>query len=391
MAVQFSQTIRALNTDSARGAHVAWIIVSICLAGWALWFGLSSVGVFETSQRARLEVRKASHTLDALIAGQITTTSLTIGREVKAGDVLVELDSSRERLRAREENARLEGLLKRTESLRREIAARESSKSEDLETAAAAVEVASARLRETQVALDLSTGTEQRVAQLVASGAGSRVEAIRAAAESQKLRATRSGWEAEALRMQREARSKAHQNEAQIEALRHALASLESDAAMARVTIERLSVENEKYLIRAPISGRLADVAAFRVGSYVAEGQRLATVLPADDLMIVAEFAPSVALGRIRPLQRARLRLDGFPWAQYGTVGATVESIAGEVRDGLVRVELRVDHVPNSGIVLQHGLPGALEVVVEEATPATLVLRSAGVLLAGAARKASLQ
>jgi hypothetical protein len=52
------------------------------------------------------------------------------------------------------------------------------------------------------------------------------------------------------------------------------------------------------------------------------------------------------------------------------------------VRDGSVRVELRIEHDPSSRIPLQHGLPGTVEIAVERATPWTLLMRHAGRMMA---------
>jgi membrane fusion protein (multidrug efflux system) len=130
------------------------------------------------------------------------------------------------------------------------------------------------------------------------------------------------------------------------------------------------------------MAGRLGEVAELRTGSVVREGGRLAAVVPQGELQLIADFLPPTALGRIRPGQPARLRLEGFPWTQYGSLAATVSRVAGEVRDGRVRVEFGVDRDGASPIPLQHGLPGSVEVQVERVTPATLVLRAAGTLLA---------
>jgi membrane fusion protein (multidrug efflux system) len=80
----------------------------------------------------------------------------------------------------------------------------------------------------------------------------------------------------------------------------------------------------------------------------------------------------------VRPGQAARVRLEGFPWAQFGSVPAEVRRVASEVRDGQVRVELGLRPAPDSAIPLQHGLPGTVEIAVDRASPALLVLRSAG-------------
>jgi multidrug efflux pump subunit AcrA (membrane-fusion protein) len=150
----------------------------------------------------------------------------------------------------------------------------------------------------------------------------------------------------------------------------------------AAATIERLAHEIERRRIRAPMAGRLGEVADLRLGSVVREGDRLAAVVPRGDLQVVADFLPPSALGRIHSGQPARLRLEGFPWTQYGSLSGTVRRVASEVRDGRVRVELSVNKPHASPIPLQHGLPGTVGVQVDLLAPVTLVLRAAGKLLA---------
>jgi membrane fusion protein (multidrug efflux system) len=114
----------------------------------------------------------------------------------------------------------------------------------------------------------------------------------------------------------------------------------------------------------------------------VSEGDSLARLVPGGRLMLAAEFDPAEAVGRIRAGQRAWLHLAGFPSIQYGSVPAQVDLVGGEVREGRVRVELSIRPDPNTHIAFEHGLPGAVEVEVERVTPAMLVLRAAGQLLA---------
>jgi membrane fusion protein (multidrug efflux system) len=103
-------------------------------------------------------------------------------------------------------------------------------------------------------------------------------------------------------------------------------------------------------------------------------------VVPEGRLRAVADFDPEAALGRLHEGQTARMRLRGFPWTEYGTVPATVSKVASEVRDGKVRVELRIDPT-TTRIPLAHGLPGSVEVDVERTSPAELLLRSVGHVL----------
>src|SRR5262245_44160343 len=318
MAAQFSQTTNSLVTDTSRYAHVAWIFAGVFLGCWMLWLFFATVTVYEISRRARLEVRSASHHVAALVPGKIASTSLVIGRNVEAGDVLIELDATSEKLRLKEEETRLEAIPGRIASLRREIEVRERARADDLQSAAAAAEVSKQRIKAADVAVDFAKRTEERIGTLNAGGWASTVDAARTANETLKLTAARDASASELQRIEWEAQSRAHQHDAEIENLRRSIVTLEGDMATTRAIIERLRTGIEKHLVRAPIPGRIGDVVPMHAGAYVAEGHRLATVVPTGDLIIVADFVPSLTVGRIRPGQRAELRLDAFPWAQFG-------------------------------------------------------------------------
>jgi hypothetical protein len=100
--------------------------------------------------------------------------------------------------------------------------------------------------------------------------------------------------------------------------------------------------------------------------------------VPHGELIIVADFQPSSALGRLKPGHISRMRLDAFPWSQFGSIDARVTRVATEIRDQMVRVELTPIAPFPSKIVLQHGLPGTVAVNLEEASPAQLILRAVG-------------
>jgi hypothetical protein len=104
------------------------------------------------------------------------------------------------------------------------------------------------------------------------------------------------------------------------------------------------------------------------------------TVRVVADAGAVAQFPPA-ALVRVRPGQRARLHLDGFPSTQYRTVPATVVDVTSEIRDGQVEIELVLHSDPASVIPLQQGLTGMVEIEIGRVSPATLVLHSAGEIL----------
>ena len=383
MPSQFSRTTRSLANDTARYALVTWLVAAALLIGWSSWFFFGSVNVYEVSRKARLEVQQAAHSVEAATQGRIVATTLVIGQLVQAGDVLVELDAGTERLRLQEEQARLKSIPPRIESLRREMTLREQGLLEDQRSALAATDVARSRSREALAGADFARDNARRLKEESSFGGAAQVDALRALSESQKMAASSDALTADIRRLESDAQTRAHQAQAQIQSLKSAVVALEGDMATVQATSARLALDIEKHLVRAPVSGRIGDAPPLRVGANVGQAQKLAIVVPAGDLMVVAEFAPA-AVGRIQIGQPARLRLDGFPWAQYGSIDARVIRVGSEIRDSQVRVEFAVLASSPPNKLLQHGLPGSIEVTVDHAPPALMVLRAAGQMLSTA-------
>jgi membrane fusion protein, adhesin transport system len=385
MATPFARTTRALQADNARTAWWAWGLALLLGAAWAGWFAFGRVTVLELSQSARLEVQRAAHAVAAATGGAVLRSHLAIGRDVKAGDLLLELDDRVSRLRLAESTARLAGLPARQAALRDEIAALDAARAADQAATAAGAQAALARSGEAAAQLAFARDHERRLNAELASGSVAEIDALRARAETLRQAAARDALVADARRSVLEAGGRAQQLRARVDALRGQLLVLDNDAATLRAGIERLHAEIERLRVRAPVDGSLGDVAVLGPGSVVAEGQKLAVVLPRGSLRVVAAFRPATALGRLHPGQRAQVRLDGFPWAQHGSVNARVQQVAGEVHDDALRVELALEDGTLPPAVLQHGLTGRVEVTLESVSPAVLLLRAAGQKLSGAA------
>ena len=90
----------------------------------------------------------------------------------------------------------------------------------------------------------------------------------------------------------------------------------------------------------------------------------VAQIVPDGELRIVASFR-AAAIGRIVPGQPVRLRLEAFPWADFGSLRGEVLRVASESVGGLIRVECSIDPASAPLIPCEHGLGGALEIEVE--------------------------
>ncbi len=381
MPTDFPRSHGSIRSDSFRRTVLMLLVAVIILGAWMAWFVSASIPRYEVSNHARLEVAQAPHPIQPRVAGRVSVTHLEMGASVSAGDILLELETDAERFRLAEEKTRLSALAPQMTALRQSIAAEEQARDEERQASKLASEVAQAQVREAEALAKLADEEARRMERLKAEGILAEAESRRGAAEAERRRAAADSLLLAASKLEPESRARSSDREARLKQLRAELERLAGAETATAAAIRRLEHDLERRLVRAPVDGHLGEVAVLRPGAFVNEGERLGVILPAGRLRLVAEFAPPAALGRIRPGQPAKLRLHGFPWAQYGSIPARVEAVAGEIRENRVRVELRVEASSLRDMPLQHGMPGAVEVEVERATPAALVLRAAGRLL----------
>ena len=366
----FSRTLRTLDADGMRPALLSVGLVAVLLLVWGTWLVLARVPVYEVSQVARLEVERV-HPVAATAGGRVISTSLALGRDVRAGDVLLEVAG--DTTQGRDRQTRLTTVTGETAALRRQIDDETDALQDTRRASRAAQEAAALQVAAAEAAVRLADARLSRLNELGKQGLVPAAEVETARAESQTKHAELAGARVGIDRLKAEQASTERERRSRISSLERELVGLQGLKADAAYDVGSLRVT-------APVAGRLGEVSPLQVGAFVREGERIASIVPAGDVRAVAEFAPP-ALGRIQKGQVARVRLDGFPWTQYGRVDAVVTGVATETRDQRVRVELSVQRASDSRIPLQHGMPGAVEIEVERAAPLDLLLRSAGQLV----------
>ncbi len=382
MSAPFAQSMRAVATDRARFPHLGILSAVVLLVAWLAWFFGARVSVYEVSRASRLETERAAHSIDAPTSGRIELFDLALDQEVEKGAVLAVLDSEAEERRLAEERTRLATLAPEIDALARVLAAYERSLADDRAATAVAVQGGKAKHDEAATSARLASEEAARAKKLQESGAISEAEAKRALARADETRAAAQARAFETDLESRAQRTRESQGIARIEDLRRELATLEGRRSTSLAIIAELEHEIARRTIRAPVAGRVEDVAVRTAGGWVKEGEKLGVIVPRGVLRVVAELSPQTSVGRVHAGQIARVRLDGYPWTQYGAVGARVASVASEPRNGHVRVELEVTNESSGRIPLQHGMTGTTEIEVDAASPATLVLRATGQLLA---------
>ncbi|CAM2066003.1 HlyD family efflux transporter periplasmic adaptor subunit [Sulfidibacter corallicola] len=378
MSVLFSQTMRAIRADNPKYLIAGKVLILLVIFVWGYWFFFSSLLLFESSDRCRLEQFPPPHPLTTQSAGKVANQYMALGQAVQKDEVLLVLDGEELRLEQSSVQAEWRMLERQLAALEDQIRAQKEAVGLIRKEADQARTENEARLREAESRSEQAARESARNEDLFRRGILPEAEAQRTSAELNQSRAR--------SEVQRASLARQGTSIGQEAALARAeLAELEREREVQLARSEWLRNQNALYThrlrhleIRAPVSGTLADVGTYPSGSFVSQGETLGTILPTGDLIAVAWFEPRQSLARIFPGQRARIKLDGFPWTQFGYLPATVRRTGRETRDGRVRIEIQLEPPSEYRVPLQHGLPGTVEVEIERISPAALLWRMLG-------------
>ncbi len=374
----FARTFDRLLSDRGGLTRALMAAGLLVLGGWCFWAAQARLTLCEVSSEARVELDAATYPVQSPLLGRVVEANLRVGQAVQRGDVLVEIDAAPEQLQMRQENVRAQGLETEVARLRSQVAAEESARAEERRTAQLNLEEADGRVREAEAAAKYAEAELSREQKMQQAGLVPPRDLERIDAEARRLRAALEATETAARRLPQEQATRDRERDVRIQRLYSEIAALEEQRNTVNAGVQGLQYEVERRQIRAPIGGRIGECMILRPGSVVEEAESLASIVPSGELRVVGQFPAEAALGRIQPGQAATLRLDGYPWAEFGSVSATVARVAQEIRDGKVRVELAINPGSSFRGRLEHGMPGTIEVAVERVTPLTLVLRTTG-------------
>lgn len=376
MRTPFSRTLAFIDGDQRGGIGAVPIAATLLIGLWIAWLVFSRMTVYAVSEDGRLLAAGAATPVQAPVSGVITENALVLEREVHAGDVLVVLDSSAEKLRLAEEETRIRGLEESVASVETIVAAERALAEANARAGASRVASASVRAHAASEVATLTKQQDEAMRRLRDASLATGLEALRSAEEMQRQRGQLAISGADAATASADLERIRRETDVRLSTLARDLTDLRSRIAASRSIVTQLEWEIARRSLRSPVDGVVADVAPVPKGSAVANNQVLATVIPRAKMRWVAFFSPRSAVGRIRAGQRARIRLDAFPWTAYGALEARVVSVGSEPRDQRVRVELEIEDA--AGLRLSHGMTGTADVETEELSPLRALLRAIG-------------
>lgn len=155
---------------------------------------------------------------------------------------------------------------------------------------------------------------------------------------------------------------------------------LRSEVLLLRESAARLSSAiqtwKQDYCIVAPASGKLFAEGAWSAQQFIQVGEPAFAVLPLNESIASARvWIPAEGLGKVKPGTSAQLRLDAYPYKEFGILEGTVKQIApvpaedagGQPRY-LAEIALEGDLVTTYGISLppQQEMPATARIITQK-------------------------
>jgi len=97
-----------------------------------------------------------------------------------------------------------------------------------------------------------------------------------------------------------------------------------------RTTEARLAMAKSKVAlnsIAAPVAGMVAEMKVTSTGEVVAAGALVAVIVPDGVPLVVQAAVPNRDVGFVRPGIEARIKVDAYPFQQFGTLPARVRTV----------------------------------------------------------------
>ncbi|WP_432731515.1 HlyD family type I secretion periplasmic adaptor subunit [Variovorax sp. W6] len=102
------------------------------------------------------------------------------------------------------------------------------------------------------------------------------------------------------------------------------------ERASLQAEFEKAQQLNGLKTLRAPVSGVVQSIGVATLGSAVAANQPLLTIVPEDTPLIAEVLLSNNDIGYVRLGQAVEVKLDSFPFTQYGSVAGTVKWISAD-------------------------------------------------------------
>lgn len=135
--------------------------------------------------------------------------------------------------------------------------------------------------------------------------------------------------------------------------------------------INRIKDWEDTYVISSPVNGRLSFFETLNEGDFITSGQQICTVIPTQKQSLEAKGRFSVVkAGKVKKQNKVIIKLDAYPYEEYGTIVGYVSQISEIPIDGeySIRIELpdKLKTTYEHKIIFKQRLTGTADIITKD-------------------------
>jgi multidrug resistance efflux pump len=92
--------------------------------------------------------------------------------------------------------------------------------------------------------------------------------------------------------------------------------------------LDNIKIWEQKYVFKAPLRGRVQFLRFWTNNQYIQAGEQIFTIVPKNNIVIGQVTLPSNGAGKVKVGQEVIVKLDDYPFNEYGSVKGFVKSIS---------------------------------------------------------------
>ena len=358
-----------------RPAHKAGTVIILCvfslLIAAVIWACLSKTDIVVTSSGTIQPVGNIS-SLNSYASGTIKSINIEEGAYVKAGDVLIELDTQSLDIDADTLTNQKE-VLEAQKEIYAMIRANEDIDSIDITKYDVNIQPYILTIIDTDKSYRNNLSTLESAKEN--ASLNSDIAKIKLDEYKTNPAVSQAEYDAQKL-VVKQAENEFIQAETNVlkaqttysEQINSSLSEINGNISQIDAQLEkyRLSIENQKIV--SPVNGYINSIAVNNIGETVTSAQQVVTIVPADTPVEMVCYVKNMDIADIKVGMDAEIKLEAYPYNKYGTVKGKVKYISpssfqNEKLGSVYLVKLDVDD-SNPNINVMSGLSGAVEVKI---------------------------
>jgi hemolysin D len=161
----------------------------------------------------------------------------------------------------------------------------------------------------------------------------------------------------------------------ELEQIESEILAVDGEIKQIKNSLANLNYQAKSQIISAPISGVIFDLAIDKPGSVIERGETLVSIAPQKARLVFRGqiLTKDVGSGFLKVGMPAKIKLDSFPWREFGTVTGKIAWISPNsqpVADSQDTYDLEIKMNPNQNAKLRnylnYGQTGVAEVIVRK-------------------------